>query len=206
MAKLCPVCHGNMKRIYGSNDKDLAVDIDTCPNCGGFWFDNQELFLISSEAAKKYDAEISQSMIPESATGATEDRICPNCQMPLVLLKDPDLSKILQIDICPKCLGLWLDHGEFLHYKEFQKEKIEKAKKTDAVKAAEALRKLGQNQKRGSIWQLLGQDVGRPFDPLPDEISGSDASLDSANQIRGLASGLEYIIMWLIQSVLGRFK
>ena len=206
MAKLCPVCHGNMKRIYGSNDKDLAVDIDTCPNCGGFWFDNQELFLISSEAAKKYDAEISQSMIPESATGATEDRICPNCQMPLVLLKDPDLSKILQIDICPKCLGLWLDHGEFLRYKEFQKEKIEKAKKTDAVKAAEALRKLGQNQKRGSIWQLLGQDVGRPFDPLPDEISGSDASLDSTNQIRGLASGLEYIIMWLIQSVLGRFK
>jgi Zn-finger nucleic acid-binding protein len=206
MAKLCPVCHGNMKRIYGSSDKALAVDIDNCPKCGGFWFDNQELFLISAEAAKKYDTEIRLSKIPESAPGVVGDRICPNCQIPLVLLKDPELTKILQLDICPKCMGIWLDQGEFLRYKEFQKEKIEKASKADAVQAAKALRKLGQNQKPGSIWQLLGQDVGRPFDPLPDEIYDSEASLDSANQIRGLAAGLEQIIMWLIQSVLGRFK
>lgn len=203
MAKLCPVCQLNMKRIYGSNDEDLAVDIDTCPSCGGFWFDNQELFLISADAAKKYDTQISQSKIPEPAT---KDRICPNCQIPLILLKDPELSKILQIDICPKCLGIWLDQGEFLRYKEFQKAKIEKATKRDAVKAAEALRELGQHQEPASIWKLLGRDGGRPFDPPPDEISGSDASLDSANEIRNLAAGLEYIIMWLIQSVLGGFK
>ena len=192
MAKLCPVCHGNMKRIYGSNDKDLAVDIDTCPKCGGFWFDNQELFLISSEVAKKYDTEISQSKIPESAHGAAGDRICPNCHLLLVLLKDPDLSKILQIDICPKCLGLWLGQGEFLRYKKFQKEKIGKAKKEDAVKAAEALRELGKHQERGSIWKLLGQEVGRPF--------------NSNNETSDFASGLESIIMWLIQSVLGGFR
>jgi len=155
--------------------------------------------MISAEEAKKYDAEISQ---PKNVEPATKDRICPNCQMPLILLKDLELSKILQLDICPKCLGIWLDHGEFLRYKEFQKEKIEKARKEDAVKAAEALRKFGQHPQRETIWQVLGQNVGRPFDPPPDEISNSTSSLETAYQIRGLAVAIEHIIMWLFQTLL----
>ncbi len=190
MAKLCPVCHDAMKRIYGSNDKTLAVDIDTCPKCGGFWFDNQELFLISADTAKKYDAEVSQSKNIESAAGTTKNRICPNCHLTLVLLKDPELSKILQVDICPKCLGIWLDQGEFLRYKEFQREKIEKAKKADAVKAVEALRELGENQKADGFWNFLMKDVSR--------------SIDSTDQAGNFASNIESVIMWLIKVILGR--
>jgi Zn-finger nucleic acid-binding protein len=178
-----------MKRIYGSGETDLAIDIDKCPNCGGFWFDNQELFLISSEDAKKYDSEIIRQEIPKSAS---HDRICPNCQLPLVLLKDPELSKRMQVDICPKCLGLWLDQGEFLRYKEFQKEKIEKAKKEDAVQAVEILQKQHQTEGAGRFWRFLMQDVDQPY--------------ESTKETGGFGSNLESILMWLIRSVLSGLR
>ncbi|MEO0115321.1 MAG: zf-TFIIB domain-containing protein [candidate division WOR-3 bacterium] len=182
MAKLCPVCRVNMEQIYGTAETGLSVHIDKCPKCEGFWFDNQELFIISSEIAKKFDAEFTAQKIPDS-----KDRICPNCQLPLILLKDPELSKRVQIDICPKCLGLWLDKSEFLCYKEYQKEKIEKSKKADALRAAEALKKLGQTKEADSIWQFLMSD--------PYQAMAADEGIEFRNALKSILLNIVRFIL-----------
>jgi Zn-finger nucleic acid-binding protein len=177
-----------MKQIYGTGETELSVNIDKCPNCEGFWFDNQELFVISSEIAKKYDSEIVKKQVQEPDF---RGRICPNCELPLILLKDPELSQRLQIDICPKCMGLWLDQGEFLRYKEYQKEKIEKAKKADALKAAENLRKFQNSREGGRFWKFLMSD---PYSAM-ESMQGTEVK-----------NNLESVVLWLINSLLGGFR
>ncbi|MDH5187075.1 MAG: zf-TFIIB domain-containing protein [candidate division WOR-3 bacterium] len=187
-SNLCPVCRIKMELKVASGESDVSVNIDWCPKCGGFWFDNQELFVVSPEIAKKYDSEIIGKKFADSAS---HDRICPRCEMPLILLKDPELSQRLQIDICPKCMGLWLDQGEFLRYKEYQKEKIEKAKKADALRAAENLRKFQNSREGGRFWKFLMRDPYRAM---------------QSNKGINVTSNLESVVLWLINSLLGRFK
>jgi Zn-finger nucleic acid-binding protein len=174
-----------MTQIYGTAETSLSVNIDQCSKCGGFWFDNQELFIISPNIAEEYDTLVNAQRTPDSLP---KNRICPNCQLPLILLKDPELSKILQIDICPKCLGMWLDKGEFLQYKEYQKEKIERAKKEDALRAAENLRKLQGSEQ---FWQFLMSDPYRPME---------------TSEATEFIGNLESVLLWLINLILGRLK
>jgi Zn-finger nucleic acid-binding protein len=188
MSKLCPVCRINMNEIFGKSETELSINIDKCPNCEGFWFDNRDLFLISSDIAKQHDKEITKKETPDSKS---VDRICPNCAMPMILLKDPELSKTVQIDICPKCMGLWLDQGEFLRYKEYQKEKIEKVKKDDAIKAAEALKKFQNSKESGRFWKFL----------MKDPLRASESSNGTA-----FRNNLESFFLGLIKTLLGGFR
>lgn len=188
MSKLCPVCRIDMNKICGKTETELSVSIDKCPKCEGFWFDNRDLFLISSEIAKQHDKEITKKEISDTKS---EDRICPNCLMPMILLKDPELSKRFQFDICPKCMGIWLDKGEFIRYKEYQKEKIKKAKKENAIKAAEALKKFQYSKESGQFWKFLMKD--------PFRVRESSDGTEFRNN-------LESFFLGLIKSLLGGFR
>lgn len=188
MAKLCPVCRIEMNKIFGKSETELSINIDKCPKCEGFWFDNRDLFLITPDIAKQHDKEVTKKEVPDSKS---EDRICPNCAMPMILLKDQELSKKFQIDICPKCMGIWLDKGEFLRYKEYQKDKIEKVKKENAIKAAEALKQFQYSKESGRFWKFLMKDPFR-----------ASESLDGAQ----VKNNVESVLFWLIKSLLGGFR
>ncbi len=155
MTNLCPICRVAMEQISATAATELSVYIDQCPNCGGFWFDNKELFVAPAEIAEEYDSVITKG---KKIGAATQNPICPRCELPLILLKDPELSKRIQLDICPKCMGLWLDKSEFLQYKEYQKEKMEKVKKEDAIRATETLKKLQQSKETSGLLQFLISD------------------------------------------------
>jgi len=40
----------------------------------------------------------------------TQERKCPACSIELL----PSLREGVEIDCCPRCGGIWLDHGELL--------------------------------------------------------------------------------------------
>lgn len=83
------------------------LEIDSCPECFGLWFDREELkeFLQRPEMQERLDSpELDPSrMVPRHAP-----RQCPNCQLPLV---ETSLGSVL-VDTCARCRGIWLDQGE----------------------------------------------------------------------------------------------
>ncbi len=71
--------------------EELAV----CPQCGKYV--NPKSALCPFCGARLGDEKILQSPV------------CPKCKVPLELKRKDDI----EIDVCPKCSGLWLDRGEF---------------------------------------------------------------------------------------------
>ena len=82
--------------------REAAVSVDHCGRCGGIWFQKGELERASPDAARDLRA-------PRGATKA--DLLCPEC---LVLLRKFVYPQTyVEVDFCPRCRGLWLDHNEF---------------------------------------------------------------------------------------------
>ena len=87
------------------------LEIDTCPSCHGLWFDAEEL------RRSLPDAELAQQILhqdQQSPAGAPEvpagERDCPRCR---VRLRETPVGQV-PVDYCPRCRGIWLDHGELV--------------------------------------------------------------------------------------------
>ena len=100
----CPKCVHRALRPRKLKHKEVVLD--ACPECQGAWFDADELNRIlpvaSRELAVPADAE-------ETST------ICPRCSIPLTVFDYP--QTYVAVGMCPRCFGLWLDHGEFTEIK-----------------------------------------------------------------------------------------
>ena len=83
-----------------------GLEVDSCPECFGIWFDREELkqFLSQPEFANRV-AERSEQVSRQPRQLA---RCCPRCQADLV---ENSLGEVW-IDFCPRCRGIWLDQGE----------------------------------------------------------------------------------------------
>lgn len=99
----CPGCHGwmNARRVG-------EVEVDRCHNCGGVWFDRDELDRLLPSAARELRATGDRIRISA--------RPCPNDGTDLLTVTYPQTH--VEVDLCPDCDGLWLDAGEL---KEIQK-------------------------------------------------------------------------------------
>lgn len=95
---LCPVCKKEMM-ILEYND----VELDYCPICEGIWLDQGELELMLGMR----DQRIDLSDIPDSARSK---RRCPRCRKKMTKAHFPDTE--VEVDICTRDGGLWLDKGE----------------------------------------------------------------------------------------------
>lgn len=98
----CPVCRTPMV-ILEFDD----VEVDYCPSCEGCWLDRGELELLLQETAQE-ELEI-------STTGASKRR-CPRCNKKMRSGDFP--STAVEIDVCPRDGGIWLDRGELLEIAE----------------------------------------------------------------------------------------
>ena len=88
-----------------------GLEIDSCPECFGLWFDGEELrqFLPSRALADKILGD--DGMIQEldgKPRDATRERYCPRCE--ITLRESPVMD--VQVDVCFRCRGIWLDRGE----------------------------------------------------------------------------------------------
>ena len=104
----CPACHRDLtERAAGD------VNVDACVGgCGGLWFDAFEL--------KKFDEP--HEFLPETVTDVMRDprvvvdhqerRMCPKCMDVPMMRHFWSTAHEVEIDECPSCGGVWLDHGE----------------------------------------------------------------------------------------------
>ena len=88
-----------------------AVELDTCIDGHGLWFDDQELrqlFDIAGVGTAPADLEARLELLPHQ--GAR--RRCPRCTTRMEQVQAPGNADVVILDRCPRGHGLWFDQGE----------------------------------------------------------------------------------------------
>ncbi len=98
----CPRCESALI-VVEYND----VELDWCPKCEGLWFDSGEMELV---AAQMGNPSASASLARPAIT-AEKKLKCPECGKTMEKRLLGDFAPVVA-DVCPRCNGLWLDHGE----------------------------------------------------------------------------------------------
>ncbi|MFH1856565.1 MAG: zf-TFIIB domain-containing protein [Candidatus Omnitrophota bacterium] len=123
----CPVCNENLKTTICKNQ-----ELDTCPKCGGIWFDEGELYkvvesMISNNEVTPLTLEQSLRKKVISPQRIKQPILkCPRCHVDMRIYNYAYNSNVL-LDQCPDCNGLWTDKGEIQTAAQYIKgnEKIE---------------------------------------------------------------------------------
>lgn len=95
-------------------DPQTALEIESCPECYGLWFDGEELklFFASSDLSQRIlqdEAQQADLNTPNAKEKQDEvTRLCPACRTDLFASHLGDT----QVDYCLACRGIWLDRQE----------------------------------------------------------------------------------------------
>ena len=111
----CPKCVGILEKKTME-----GIEVDSCFECEGIWFDAGELesvlkrdsqdFELLDVGREDFDGKEMASLAKELDAKAGK---CPKCGNGTLLLRQAYKGKHkVNIDVCPKGHGLWLDGGE----------------------------------------------------------------------------------------------
>ncbi len=100
---LCPVDQSVVQ-----SREDGATQILSCELCHGFWFSREQLaaFVRTGNHIKKFPKK---KVFSEKLQHSDSQRLCPSCEKTDLFAK---LIDGVEIDVCPRCHGIWLDAGE----------------------------------------------------------------------------------------------
>ena len=90
-----------------------SVTVDVCDGgCGGLWFDQFELQKVDEphETAGEILLHVHQSH--GVAVDYTRRRHCPKCPALVMMRRYFSPQRLVEVDECPGCGGLWLDAQE----------------------------------------------------------------------------------------------
>lgn len=88
-----------------------GVELDWCPECGGIWFDNEELdFLLQGAGVDSSALEFSAAARGEARRAGEHTRRCPRCSRRMAK-RTVGHGHTVILDQCPRH-GLWFDKGE----------------------------------------------------------------------------------------------
>jgi len=90
-----------------------TITVDVCKEgCAGIWFDNYELKKVdeSHESAGECLLEIERQ--GATVVDHTQRRSCPKCRDQVMMRHFVSVKRQVEVDECPACGGIWLDHGE----------------------------------------------------------------------------------------------
>ncbi len=127
---LCPRCQQvlRMRQIDG-------VEVDRCLECGGTWFDRDELRQARDAAEPDLnwmDFELWQD--PDAFSCEVGALVCPKCLVPMAAIRYGDTG--VEIDYCLRCEGVWLDNGEFARIIEALEAELLSKSLPDIVRAS----------------------------------------------------------------------
>ena len=112
----CPNCNKPLNRIAF-----MGVQLDDCPDCGGIWFDADELQQLKHARANSWE-DLEAKVAPRSPETTTPTsgaaKVCPKCgtsMHPYRYLFNSDVH----LDECEKCGGTWVDDNELAAMSEF---------------------------------------------------------------------------------------
>lgn len=99
----CPV-DGAFLHAAGRGGFNLAA----CTRCHGLWLTRETLKRVCASPARPEWIDDFAAQPPLLQPGWTRRRLCPgcNCQLAVRWLRG------IEIDVCQKCQGVWLDAGE----------------------------------------------------------------------------------------------
>ena len=112
LVKKCPVCPNVVMMRF--NDPTTKLEIDTCPECLGLWFDGEEMKLFF-ESPNVYKAVLTEdalsgvAMEPAHEKAEKATRMCPACSDSRLF---PSTLGKTQVDYCLGCHGIWFDSRE----------------------------------------------------------------------------------------------
>ncbi len=101
-----------VKEVY-----EADIEIDRCPKCRGLFLDAGELEKIQQTQEVDYSTRLKASINLEAAKFNHERQLgetpvaCPSCAA-VMEKQEHGFNKLVVIDFCPACRGLWLDEGE----------------------------------------------------------------------------------------------
>ena len=103
----CPKCAVEMEKR-----RSCELELDECPQCKGVWYDRGEL----KEAKDRADEDVRWVNFElwkdkDRCNVSAQERKCPRCDIRLATIHDHHSD--IDIDVCAKCDGVWLDAGEF---------------------------------------------------------------------------------------------
>lgn len=104
----CPACENKMTQIQAR-----GIPVDVCRGgCGGVWFDKFEFrkFDEPHEFAGETLLEVEKDDSAQVDHAAS--RLCPRCANITMVRHFFSARKLVQIDECYGCAGVWLDAGE----------------------------------------------------------------------------------------------
>lgn len=104
----CPACNNLME--------ELAVEeiiVDVCKDgCGGIWFDQFELKKVDEPHESLGESLLDFKKSDSVEVDHNKPKTCPRCNDTTMMRHFFSVKKEVTVDECPKCGGIWLDHGE----------------------------------------------------------------------------------------------
>jgi len=107
----CPRCAS--EKDFGKVEI-LGIDVAKCPSCKGIWMDAGDLADLLGDIQAESSGEDTGFPVTTGETAAEGG--CPRCHVALKRWTNlPPGFECLYVDLCPHCLGMWFDKGEFRH-------------------------------------------------------------------------------------------
>ena len=98
----CPRCGGALTVSRTKSNKHCRV----CSGCGG-------MTLKVSSLKDTFSEDGINELVHRAKTGEKNGCVCPDCGLPMSLVKVSAGNKAVDIDICSKCQTVWYDKNEF---------------------------------------------------------------------------------------------
>ncbi|MEW5945942.1 MAG: zf-TFIIB domain-containing protein [bacterium] len=103
----CPICRTGMVVVEYNE-----VELDHCMECGGVWFDRDELsHLLSGVNLRVEDLHMKAAPRAELAARNERPRRCPLCRRKMKKLAVGESDAVV-VDRCDRHGGYWFDGGE----------------------------------------------------------------------------------------------
>jgi Zn-finger nucleic acid-binding protein len=104
----CPACGAALTALEIS-----GLTVDGCQaSCAGIWFDQAELRSLDDPAVQAGEALVAFAGTPKVAVNPNERRRCPKCPDSILMRHFYSARRVVAVDECPTCAGVWLDGGE----------------------------------------------------------------------------------------------
>jgi Zn-finger nucleic acid-binding protein len=154
---ICPNDHIEIQPVKTESHYGQTVVLDQCPQCGGLWFDESELYMVKQGKADQIES-LNIDLLRSPTTIENEELLCPRDQTKLVHFSDPFFPREIIIARCPQCSGFWLNRGEFIKYQNYR-QSLQKPREVTIVdeKLEREMARILAEHKTGDTTDTLGK-------------------------------------------------
>lgn len=110
---LCPNCQEKLTTV-----KFGQVEVFHCLNCGGSFFEENEINRISFSEAKKITADKKTGFI------SAAPKLCPKDNLPMKAIQEESVPQFVTLLKCEKCQGVFTFPDDLVNFKKAQQTKL----------------------------------------------------------------------------------